>query len=74
MAASTAKLQTASWARPRLRRLRMTRRPVWDLMRTLKPLTRLRLRLVPSSVRLVMVAVVSCGQCMPLSSSTAIRP
>lgn len=56
----TAILQTASRARPRLRRLRMTRRPVWRRMRTRKPLTRLRLRLVPSSVRLVMVVLVLC--------------
>ncbi len=38
----------------------MTRRPVWRRMRTRKPLTRLRLRLVPSSVRLVMVVLVLC--------------
>ncbi len=38
----------------------MTRRPVWDLMRTRNPLTRLRLRLVPSRVRLVMVPRVLC--------------
>lgn len=54
--------QTASCDRPRLRRLRMTRRPVWLRMRTRNPLTRLRLRLVPSSVRLVIVALVSCAQ------------
>ena len=40
--------------RPRLRRLRMTRRPVCVRMRTLKPETRLRLRLVPPRVRFVM--------------------
>ena len=46
--------QTARRARPRLRRERMTRRPVWLRIRTRKPDTRLRLRLVPSRVRLVM--------------------
>lgn len=61
MVAGNTIAQTASRTRPRLRRLRITRRPVWDLMRTRNPLTRLRLRLVPSSVRLVMLALVSCG-------------
>jgi hypothetical protein len=45
--------QTARRARPRLRRVRITRRPVWVRMRTRKPETRLRLRLVPPRVRLV---------------------
>lgn len=58
MATCNTVLQTASWTRPRLRRLRMTRRPVWLRMRTRNPLIRLRLRLVPSSVRLVMVSLV----------------
>ncbi len=39
---------------PRLRRLRITRRPVWVRILTLKPETRLRLRLVPPRVRFVM--------------------
>ena len=38
---------------PRLRRLRITRRPVWVRILTLKPETRLRLRLVPPRVRFV---------------------
>lgn len=46
--------QTARRALPLRRRERTTRRPVWLRMRTRKPETRLRLRLVPSSVRLVM--------------------
>jgi hypothetical protein len=37
-----------------LRRARITRRPVWDLMRARKPDVLLRLRLVPPKVRLVM--------------------
>ena len=45
--------QAASRERPRLRRVRITRRPVWERMRTRKPDTRLRLRLVPPSVRFV---------------------
>lgn len=52
----TAVDQTASRARPRRRRARTTRRPVWVRMRTRNPDTRLRLRLVPSNVRLVMTA------------------
>ena len=47
--------QTASLIRPRLRLVRITRRPVWERMRTLKPETRLRLRLVPPRVRLVIL-------------------
>jgi hypothetical protein len=47
--------QTARRARPRRRRARIKRRPVWVRMRTRKPETRLRLRLVPSNVRFVMV-------------------
>ena len=46
--------QTDRRERPRLRRLRITRRPVCVRMRTLKPETRLRLRLVPPRVRFVM--------------------
>jgi len=46
--------QTARRARPRRRRVRITRRPVWLRIRTRKPDTRLRLRLVPSRVRFVM--------------------
>ena len=46
-------LQAARRARPRLRRVRITRRPVWERIRTRKPETRLRLRLVPPRVRLV---------------------
>ncbi len=45
---------TAKRARPLRRRARTTRRPVWVRIRTLKPETRLRFRLVPSSVLLVM--------------------
>jgi hypothetical protein len=52
----TAVDQTASRARPRRRRARTTRRPVWVRMRTRNPDTRLGLRLVPSNVRLVMTA------------------
>ena len=46
--------QTARRERPRRRRVRITRRPVWLRIRTRKPDTRLRLRLVPSRVRFVM--------------------
>lgn len=53
--------QTANRARPRRRRARTTRRPVWVRMRTLKPETRLRLRLVPSKVRLVMILNIQQG-------------
>ena len=49
--------QTASLIRPRLRLVRMTRRPVWERMRTLKPETRFRLRLVPPRVRFVITVV-----------------
>ena len=49
--------QTARRDRPRLRRVRITRRPVWERMRTLKPETRFRLRLVPPRVRFVMTVV-----------------
>lgn len=69
----TVSSQTASRARPRLRRLRMTRRPVWHLMRTRNPLTRLRLRLVPSSVRLVMVLLVLCQVVYAVVVSLTIR-
>ena len=41
-------------ARPRLRRVRITRRPVWERIRTRKPETRFLLRFVPPRVRLVM--------------------
>jgi len=44
----------ASLARPLLRLARITRRPVWDLIRARKPEVLLRLRLVPPKVRLVM--------------------
>ena len=46
--------QAAKRDRPRLRRVRITRRPVCERMRTRKPETRLRFRLVPPKVRLVM--------------------
>ena len=49
--------QTARRERPRLRRVRITRRPVWDRMRTRKPETRFRLRLVPPRVRFVITVV-----------------
>ncbi|AII47109.1 hypothetical protein KR49_11975 [Synechococcus sp. KORDI-49] len=49
--------QTASRERPRFLRVRITRRPVWERMRTRKPDTRLRLRLVPPRVRLVISVV-----------------
>jgi len=44
----------ANLARPLLRLARITRRPVWDLIRARKPEVLLRLRLVPPKVRLVM--------------------
>ena len=47
--------QTARRLRPRLRRVRITRRPVCERMRTRNPETRLRLRLVPPRVRFVMM-------------------
>lgn len=43
----------ANLARPLLRLARITRRPVWDLIRARKPEVLLRLRLVPPKVRLV---------------------
>ena len=49
--------QTARRERPRLRRVRITRLPVWERMRTLKPETRFRWRLVPPRVRFVMTVV-----------------
>ena len=49
--------QTARRDRPRLRRVRITRRPVWERMRTRKPETRFRLRLVPPRVRFVITVV-----------------
>ena len=42
--------------RPRLRRVRITRRPVCERIRTRKPETRLRFLLVPPRVRLVIAA------------------
>ena len=48
---------TANRVRPRLRRVRITRRPVWDRMRTRNPDTRFLLRLVPPKVRLVISVV-----------------
>jgi hypothetical protein len=55
--------QTARRARPRRRRDLITRRPVWLRMRTRKPETRLRFRLVPSRVRLVIgVSAVSASR------------
>jgi hypothetical protein len=44
----------ANLARPLLRLARITRRPVWDLIRARKPEVLLLLRLVPPKVRLVM--------------------
>ena len=49
--------QAARRERPRLRRVRITRRPVWERMRTRKPETRLRLRLVPPRVRFVITGL-----------------
>jgi len=48
---------TANRVRPRLRRVRITRRPVWDRMRTRNPETRFLLRLVPPNVRFVISVV-----------------
>ena len=61
--------QTAKRARPRLRRVRIRRLPVWVRMRTRKPDTRLRLRLVPSRVRLVMGLGWAVGQFLSLPAS-----
>lgn len=63
---------TASRARPLLRRALMTRCPVLVRIRTRKPEVLLRLRLVPSRVRLVMVALSYISEVVKKSQSIII--